>query len=405
MGKKKVVCDMALNIVSVAVPSCILQLLILPKISNYVSGNTYGLMITILALMNTIPSTFGNVLNNVRLLHRNNLNDPKGNDVTVLFFVVEAMNVVFLLIISMIYLGSLDVVGIVLTVLTGIVWLAADYHSVAYRLDLDYVGVFISNVLMSVGYCVGYSLFLINNRWQWIYIIGFLCFYLYLIAIKKSRIILEVPQRSASFSSCVKDTLFLSGANVLGRAVNYADKVLMYPIMGGEGVAIYFAATLLGKVVSMVITPVNSVALSYISRCTKRPDEIFKWTVIVGGIICAIGYFFAVVIGKPVLDYLYPSYADEAIKYIYITSASVVVQVFTSIITPFVIKFCNTTWQIVINLVTTIIYILVSLSLVTSLGITGFCIGVLIANIVKMIITIWTYYRRGLSEKDLATMG
>lgn len=401
-GKKKVIYDMALNIISVGISTVVLQLFILPSIAKHIDDASYGLMVTILAMMNTVPSTIGNVLNNVRLLNRKEKNEEdQGGDLAVLFWISETIIFVFLVIASILYLGFGDLLGIILTVFVGLVWLAAEYHSVAFRLDLDYKGVLLSNIIRSIALVIGYGLFLITKRWQVIYLFGFVGSYFYLLVIKKSRIVFEKPRRTEIFGKCLRDAASLSGANVVGRSINYADKILMYPIMGGPAVSIYYAATLLGKVVSLVITPINSVALSYLSKYKKKPDKIFRWVFLTGLGICIAGYFFAIILGKPILTFFYPDYAEEAIKYIYITSASIVIQVFTSVITPFVIKFCKTYWQVVINLITIIIYIVVSLLLVKKLGLTGFCIGVLIANIVKLIITLWTYFKHsGDDEKQ-----
>lgn len=74
-------------------------------------------------------------------------------------------------------------------------------------------------------------------------------------------------------------------SNVLARAINYADKILLYPLLGGTMVSVYYAATVFSKVVSLAITPINSVALSYLSKINKKTNSLFKWTYIVG-IVC-----------------------------------------------------------------------------------------------------------------------
>ena len=65
---KKIVFDMFLNIVATAIPTFVLQLIILPLISGKMESQNYGLLVTILALLKIVPSTMGNVLNNIRLL-------------------------------------------------------------------------------------------------------------------------------------------------------------------------------------------------------------------------------------------------------------------------------------------------------------------------------------------------
>lgn len=391
-GKKQVIKDMALNIFSGAIPIVVLQLFILPNLSFYTDANYYGIIVTILAMMNTVPSSFGNVLNNVRLLHQGEYeNKREYNDFPILLLIAEFINVILLLIAGIAYLDRNDYLGIILTVIMGAMWLAKEYHVVTFRLKIDYIKAAICNIFLSVGYVVGYGVFFLTNYWQFIYIIAFLCMYAYLAF--NSDILLEKPKITFGFKKCIIDSIALIIAVVLARSISYADKMLLYPLLGGVSVSIYYAATVLGKVASLVVTPINSVALTYLSKYRKKPDDIFRWTVKNGVFICLIVYFASIVFGKPILNILYPKFADEAVKYIWITSGSIVVSTFTSMVTPFVLKFCNTKWQIIINLITTVIYVFLSLILTRTLDLMGFCVSVFLANLVKLIITLIAYYK------------
>lgn len=154
-----------------------------------------------------------------------------------------------------------------------------------------------------------------------------------------------------------------------------ADKILLYPLLGGTMVSVYYAATVFSKVVSLAITPINSVALSYLSKINKKTNSLFKWTYIVGIVVCGIGYIMTIILSRPVLSILYPKYVDAAMQYIWITSGTIVVSVLTSMITPFVLRFFDIKWQIWINGITTIMYIIISLSLLKLGGLMGFCVG------------------------------
>ena len=156
-------------------------------------------------------------------------------------------------------------------------------------------------------------------------------------------------------------------------------------------ISVYYVATIFGKIVSMAINPINSVALSYLSKMKKKPDSLFYWSYAVGIVVCIIGYIFAIIFSKPILSMIYPTYVDAAMKYIYITSATICVNVLTTIITPFVLKFFAMKWQILINGITTACYIIISLILLHLFGMAGFCIGTLIANIIKLLSTTFIY--------------
>ena len=374
--KKKIFFDMILNIVATSIPTVVLQLLILPSLSNYMDGNAYGLMVTILAVLNVVPSTIGNVLNNVRLLHEESYKkDNEQGDFQILLTIFQAINLL-----------------IMVTVSVGILWLGREYHIVAFRLKLDYIAILVNNLCLVAGYGIGYIFFMKNGYWQIIYLLGYILSYLHIVI--ASPIVKEPFTKTKRLRIVFNDSAFLLISNVLARAINYADKILLYPLLGGTMVSVYYAATVFSKVVSLAITPINSVALSYLSKINKKTNSLFKWTYIVGIVVCGIGYIMTIILSRPVLSILYPKYVDAAMQYIWITSGTIVVSVLTSMITPFVLRFFDIKWQIWINGITTIMYIIISLSLLKLGGLMGFCIGALLANIIKLLITTYVYLKK-----------
>ncbi|CDD16771.1 polysaccharide biosynthesis protein [Clostridium sp. CAG:798] len=388
--KKKVFFDMVLNILSTAIPTVILQLCILPAIASYVSDEKYGLMVTILAMLNVIPGTIGTTLNNIRLVYQEKYNEEKIiGDFHILLTIYEIINVLAIFIISWYYIGKFDFVNILLIAITGVLWLGREYHIVAFRIKLNYKAILWNNLFLILGYLIGYFIFKATGYWQYIYILGIVISYIYIYI--TSPICAEPFMKTKFWKDVSKDSVQLLIATFLARLINYADKLLLYPLLGGAMVSIYYVATIFGKVVSMAITPINSVALSYLAKMHKKPDYLFKWSYRIGIIVCAIGYLFAIIFSKPILKIIYPMYVDLAMPYIYITSATICVNVLTSIITPFVLKFFAMKWQMLINGVTTSCYVIISVILLHFYGMTGFCVGALFANIIKLLMTTFIY--------------
>lgn len=391
--KKKIFFDMILNIVATSIPTVVLQLLILPSLSNYMDGNAYGLMVTILAVLNVVPSTIGNVLNNLRLLHEESYKkDNEQGDFQILLTIFQAINLLIMVTVSIYYLGTKDITGILLLIAVGILWLGREYHIVAFRLKLDYIAILVNNLCLVAGYGIGYIFFMKNGYWQIIYLLGYILSYLHIVI--ASPIVKEPFTKTKRLRIVFNDSAFLLISNILARAINYADKILLYPLLGGTMVSVYYAATVFSKVVSLAITPINSVALSYLSKINKKTNSLFKWTYIVGIVVCGIGYIMTIILSRPVLSILYPKYVDAAMQYIWITSGTIVVSVLTSMITPFVLRFFDIKWQIWINGITTIMYIIISLCLLKLGGLMGFCIGALLANIIKLLITTYVYLKK-----------
>lgn len=397
--KKKVFFDMGLNIVSSAIPVVILQLLLLPLISKYVTGERYGLIITILSVLNVVPSTVGTVLNNVRLLNqKNHENFAASGDYQILLIMAEIVSSVVVFGLCFFYIGVSGFLDIILIIIISILWLAKEYYIVAYRIMLNYKAIFLNNIFLVIGYFVGFVIFVLTRRWQMVYLIGYLISLLYIN--KTSSIIKEPFIKTNMFKNNLKDTITLIISNILARMVTYADRLILYPLIGGTMVSIYYVSTVLGKVVSIAINPINSVALSYLSKMKNKPDKLFKKTFLLGAGICVIGYTFAVLLSRPVLSVIYPKFVDNAMKYIYITTATVCVNVLTSIITPFVLNFFKLKWQIFINGITIIVYIILTMVLYKAIDMTGFCLGVLITNIVKLLFTLFIYVfnKEGINE-------
>lgn len=392
MQKKKILFDMALNIAATAMPTFVLQLLILPSLSEYMADERYGLLVTVLAFLNVVPSTMGNVLNNIRLLFNNSYIDKKQEgDFNLILAILSIIEIVILTIFMILYDKELTLVGLILTVLVSVLWLCREYFIVAFRLKINYVQILICNIVMIAGYAIGYYLFLLSGFWQFIYLFGLLLSLVY--CFLKSNLIKEPFRRTALFKkTSIQGTLLLI-AKILNRLITYADKLLIYPILGGAVVSVYYASTIFGKVVAIMITPINSVALTYLSKMKSRKDSTFRSALTIGTVVCLIGYFVCVAVSRPILTILYPKFVDEAMKYIFITTGSTVLYALTSIVDPFIMKFFDMKWQIVINGLTITVYILLCLSLLHFGGLMGFCIGALLTNALKLITMIFIYFR------------
>ncbi len=388
--KKKIVFDMVLNIVAVAIPTIVLQLFILPAISNYLPDDKYGLLVTLLAVLNVFPATLGNVLNNVRLLYNKNYIEKNiEGDFNILLLIMMSINILVVGVFAFIYSDDKNALDIILVIVISLLWLAKEYFIVAFRLNINYVAILINNILQVVGYGIGYVLFLNTGKWQWIYILGYILSLVYIFfrcSLWKERLVFTELFRIVSTQS-----IYLFIANLLSRTITYADKLLIYPILGGEVVSVYYAATVFGKVVSLAITPINAVALTYLAKVNKKSGNVFKTAVLSGTGLGIIGYIVCVLISRPVLTILYPQFVDQAMNYIYVTTATTVVYALISIVSPFLLKFFDMKWQIAINGISSLIYVVLSLVLHYFWGLMGFCVGALITNIVKFIYMINIY--------------
>lgn len=388
----KIFGDMVLNLIATAVPTFVLQLIILPLIGSRMNSESYGLLVTILALLNVVPSTFGNTLNNIRLIYDNEYKSRNiEGDFNAILIIFGLMNVIVVGGMSYYYDEKITPISITLIILVALAWMAKEYYAVAFRLVINYKAILINNLYHVIGYGIGYGLYIVTDQWQLIYLCGYVFGLLYIF--RHSVLWKEKLAITKLFKEVTIQGILLLIAGILTRVTVYADKMLIYPLLGGTVTSLYYVATVFGKVVALVVTPVTSVVLTYLAKNKKRNNSLFKKTLCTGSLVCCIGYLCCIVLSRPVLGILYPQYIDEAMKYIYITSATTVLYALITVVNPFILNYFTMWWQIAINGLSAIMYVAFSVGLLSLFGLMGFCIGALISNIVKLLFSIAIYYK------------
>ena len=166
----------------------------------------------------------------------------------------------------------------------------------------------------------------------------------------------------------------------------------MYPLLGGTAVSIFYTATILGKTVSLAIQPASGVLLSYFAQMKKLNNKYFVLFCGTSFGIGIIGYIIVILISRPVLSFLYPQFVNEALEYIYIATLAIMINIVCGVVNPAVLKFCSSKWQLAINLSYLFIYVGSTVILMNFYGLMGFCIGILIANSIKLLLMLIIFY-------------
>ena len=394
MNKKKAFWDSVLNIAATAVPLLVLQLIALPIMGDQMGTDQYGLAVSIISLMTLFSHVFGNVLNNIRLITRDEYEDNRiSGDFNVLLLISLPINTVIMVLGTWWLEGSFDFVNILFIILSGAGIILWEYLIVAFRLTLNYSKILLGNVALSIGYLAGLGLFLLTGYWQLVYLMGSVFSVAFVLC--TTKLIREPYHRTKLFFSTTQKSIILTVASFFNTALNYVDKLILFPLLGGAVVSVYYSATIFGKVISTGIQPISSVMLSYFSRLKSFRKENFWLLFFISTAIGVIGYVICIVCSGPVLDMLYPQWAEESMKYIYITTATAIVGMVSSVMNPVILKFCSLNWQVAINGINFVVYIVVTLIFLSVWGLYGFCIGILIANLVKLFLIILVYIRNG----------
>ena len=388
---RKILSDIFYSLFSSAFPLILLQLVILPSIAGSVSAEYNGLILTIISLITIFSSAFGNSLNNSRLLTEKEIGNDEKGDYNLLILIFSILNVILL--IATIWLLKLDVEYTFLIVSSSVVYMMTQYYVVYYRIDINYQRVLISNIFLCIGYITGFFIFKKTGIWILIYFLGYIFSLLYILY--KNPLFKEPIKITKNFKKVVSVSSTLLLVTFIASLLNYIDRLILFPLLGGEMVSIYYSASLIGKLGGMVVSPINSVVLSYIVKVKEIKLKQFLLVITILFVLIVIGYSLSVLVAEPILHILYAQWANESMKYIPITTLTAMITIATTVLNPFILNWCHTKWQVVINVVYLVVYLVLSFSLINLYGLYGFCIGFLFATIIKFALMIFVFIKFG----------
>lgn len=388
---KKIISDVILSIIASIIPVAGLQLILLPLVALKTTPDEYGRIITIIALINLSAATLGNVLNNSRLILNNHYEKAKlKGDFNTHLLNFSLINLAFVIFGLLYYDHPIKIFNYIILIISSLLLLVKGYATVEFRIKLNYKLILGESIVLVSGYFIGYLIFLITHYWQFIYLFGFASSFLFVY--KKTYILREPLQKTILFKKNRVQTYSLLFSGLLLSLGTYIDKLLLFPLLGGEIVAVYFAASILGKTIAMIMQPITGVILSYLAPKEEISQKNFIHFFLLTTIAGIIGYTGILIISKPVLTIMYPQYVTESLKYIGIITAGIIILLLSNLVNAFLLKFLDLKWQIYINSSYIFIYILFSITLIKPFGLWGFCLGILTANTIKLVFMLCVYY-------------
>lgn len=393
LSNKAFLSDTILNTIAVAFPVAILQLFIYPNIAKIVGTEEYGLMLTIYSIwmifaLNTSEAICSaKIINNEKYIKKNIQGD----------FLYIAKNWLIVctlisLIIICFYRNSASLLRIVLeTFITSLIFIVT-YFECSFRISLEYKKIVLNKIVLSIGYFVGYFLFLYTKLWEFIFIVGYGFSLVFCLAnIFKNK---EPLVKTELYKTTLRDCYILVVPSLINGLISYADKLVLYPLIGGEEVTIYYVSTLIGKIVGLAASSLKNVLLTYVSKNEKNDRKLFIKALTIGFVLVFVSYFIIILLSKPIINILYSQVSAQVMKYLPITTITAMLDVLVCIIYPYVLKYCDTKWQILFSSISAFIYFGISILLLNRFGLIGFCIGTVIGQVLKLLMMIIVYFKK-----------
>lgn len=390
LSKKKIGKDFLLNLVATGVLIATMQVFVYPQIAKVCSAEVYGAFLTVVGIFHTIGGTFGNSLNNVRLI----VNEKYHNAGVVGDFNWLLLASMLFVAVASIFLfqflpGEYSFLGLIGIIFLFLLVIAEQYYSVAFRLELNYTKILLMNVSFSLVYIastVWYVHFNCNvNNWFVIFLAGEIVALIYIC--KNSRLWREPFGKTQLFRSTSFSYLNLIYMTLIGNVLMYFDRNFLFPLLGGEAVAVYFTSTVMGKAMGMVATPMSGVLLSYFGQVGFRMSRKKFW--LMNGAFCVVGtvsYVVCVVIGDLVVGYFYPTLYPCAREYMYIASLAPILGVIGSMARPAVLRYVDLKKLSVFNTLFLLLTVGISYFGIKQAGLYGFCWAAVLLAFVQMMV-------------------
>lgn len=378
--------DLVFSIAGLMLMNGILQLLINPLLNKWLGEDAFGNYQSIFAIVSIMGTTFGVAANYSRMVRSREKKDTNG-DYNIFLGIVCVLCIAVAAGTLIIY-KSFDILHFLLLTVLTILTVLRYYGDVNYRINLNYKGFFVYYAVITAGYCIGLPVFkYISEQWMLPFILGELAAVIFVALNGNIFKGARTFSPSAEFGNTAKSVSILSATNLLSSIAQQADKIILRLFMGGEAVTVFYVATLLGKVISLLTTPLNGVLIGYLTKYdgkfTKKIFVIFAAALLGIGVVAVLGCFVA---SKIFVRIFYPSVYDEANPYFLLANAGQVFYFIANCLMTVILRVSSEKFQMYINIAYIIIYAATVIPLTSALGLWGMTIALLIANVAKFLI-------------------
>ena len=383
---KNVFVDSMWSIAGLMLMNLVAQFVVYPILANQLGAEANGDILTLIAYINIISVAVGSGVNYARMRNSNTEMTKNGDyNVCLIFASIVCIPVSFIA--QHITAIHLDIVNSILYLLLMIAMLWRYYADVDFRLNLNYKGLFKYYFCISLGYGIGIVLYLLVGYWPLSLLIGEIAGLVYVLAF--GRILnKDCFSFSKNRKSSIHVILTLIATNLLLNLIFNADRLLLNVLVNGTAVTLYYIASLLGKTVSLVTTPLNSVIIGYTAR--YKGKLTMKMLMVASALIMAIIILatFVCTIGSHILiRFLYPEDYDAAVPYFVLANLSQIIYCCTNSMTTFLLCFTKSKYQLYINIIYMIAFIFIGVPVTWLWGLDGFVKGLVLVNIIRASVT------------------
>lgn len=390
---KRLLSDSAWSIAGLVLMNVTAQFAVYPIWNREMGNELYGRILYLIAGMNIIAISMGVACNYARM--KASAEGKTENRPYSRILLVTTCAMIPWCVLVALFAGeeglNLPETGLLILLGTATMW--RYYADVEYRLSLNYKAFFGYYLTISVGYGIGIGLFLWLKLWPLALLPGELAgvFLVY----RRGSVLKKVPEENPEQDRAVTamvTTLFAT--EVISNLILNGDRVLLNLLVNATAVTIYYQASLMGKTMALVTTPLNSVLIGYLSRFKGGLTKAIMNKVTLACAAAVPVATLAATVGSHILiRILYPQNYDLVSPYFIMANIAQVAFFVSGVAATVLLRFCKTGYQLYINLVYAGLFIVLCVPGVLLWQVEGLCIGMMVAGLLKLCYVLYLGYK------------
>lgn len=391
-GVRRIFKDSILSIAALLLMNLVLQFIVYPFWNKIYGNDIYGSIVYVMSFVNIFGVAVGSAVNYARMAESAD-RDTKGSDYLTIVFILGIAGSIATFGAAFLGKAGMDLVTSLLAGTLCFLTVLRFYSDVEFRLYLNYKGYFLYYALVSIGYLLGLMVMRVTGIWPLALIPGEILGLLY-VKIKGSVLSDKLFDKSIYYKENLHTMLMLIITNLISNIIFNGDRLLLMNLVSAGAVTTYYIASLVGKTMTLITTPLNSVIIGYLARYkgqfSKRHVRLLF--IMTMGII--ILFSLLSVPGSYIVVYLLYTKELEAVsRYFLIAGAAQVIYFVSNVVTTVLLRLAKADYQLIINIAYGIVFLALCIPTAWIYGITGFCIAILIVNICRYVFAIGLCYK------------
>ena len=395
--------DSIWSILGLVLMNAVAQIAAFPLLARVFGESGYGDIQYLMAYVNIVTVTVGCATNLARMTSPAEERMKNNGDYNLFLLAIALFGIPFTLLIRAFGGVEMNIPTAVCYYLLFVAMAFRYYADVSYKLTLRYRRYFVYYLFISIGYGIGAILVWKTHIWPLALLPGELMgvAFAYLADGTLHR---RGLRPSPLFGWVVRCILLFCISEGISNIIFNVDRLILKFFIGASAVTIYYLATLVGKTISMVTTPLTSVLIGYLARYEGRfTRRLMKW-VILGSLVsfavctavCALG-------GYVVLWLLYPAELEAVKSFLWLGSLAQVIFFTTGFVMVILIRFASKAYQVVINGVFGVCFFGIGIPATIFGGLWGFAVAMVVANLIRWLLAATLGWYKA-SKEDKAAM-